>query len=83
MEALFDTRLADEPDHSDRVVIQPLYGGSLRPVYQMSHTELKTVAEAIMVTVREAAFSRGLPIIVERNGQTIRQYADGHAEPVN
>lgn len=83
MDALFDSLLADEPARPGQVVIQPLYGGSLQAVRDMSTDELLTTSEVIMANVREAAFSRGLPVVYERNGLTIREYADGRIEPVN
>jgi hypothetical protein len=80
MKALFDSLLADAPARS--IPIQPLYGGSLKAVHKMNLEELGAISERVMAKVQEAAFSRGLPVIGEAGGDTVRHYADGRTEPV-
>jgi hypothetical protein len=82
MDALFDSLLADESLRSTPVTIQPLFGGSEKSVQDMTLTDLATVSARLMLTVRERAFSRGLPIDYELDNQVVREYADGRIEPV-
>lgn len=71
----------DIPEN-DRPTILPLYGGAKKSVCQMSKEEFDEVAQIIYVKVREQAFSRGLPVIIERNGQAVKEFADGRFEPI-
>jgi hypothetical protein len=80
MEALFNSLLADEPLRSKPPTIQPLYGGNEKAVQDMSLTEWSALSARLMVTVRERAFSRGLPIIYALGNQVVREYADGRIE---
>ena len=63
-------------------VIMALYGGAARPIEAMTAEQFSLAAEQVYVKVREAAFSRGLPVIIERNGRAFREFADGHFEPI-
>lgn len=80
MNDLFEPILDDATP--DVPVILPLYGGAKKPVEAMTDEELNQASEQVYAKVREQAFSRGLPVIVKRNGQVVREYADGHLEPV-
>ena len=73
----FTVLLADDASQS---TILPLFGGAKKPIEAMSEVEQEKAAEQVYLKVREAAFSRGLPVIVEKEGQTIREFADGHTE---
>ncbi|MCY7352230.1 MAG: hypothetical protein LH606_16450 [Cytophagaceae bacterium] len=73
---ILDTATLDLP------AIMPLYGGAEKPVSQMSEDEFDAVAQAVYVKVREQAFSRGLPVIIGREGQVLKEYADGRIEVV-
>lgn len=59
------------------VVIQPLYGGAAKSVLDMTPEELDQASDEIMRKVREQAFSRGLPVVLEQDGQVVFEYADG------
>ncbi len=60
--------------------ILPLYGGAAKSIETMTAEQFDVAAEQVYVKVREAAFSRGLPMIIEENGRAFREYADGHLE---
>ena len=60
--------------------ILPLYGGAAKSIETMTVEQFDVAAEQVYVKVREAAFSRGLPVIIEENGRAFREYADGHLE---
>lgn len=60
--------------------ILPLYGGAAKSIETMTAEQFDVAAEQVYVKVREAAFSRGLPVIIEENGRAFREYADGHLE---
>jgi hypothetical protein len=81
MDDLFEPIL--ENTTPDIPAILPLYGGAEKSVRDMTSDEFHTIAGSIMTKVREQAFSRGLPIVVEQNGKVIREYADGHIEIVS
>ncbi len=66
----------------DMPAILPLYGGAEKPVSQMSREEFDEVAQTVYRKVREQAFSRGLPVVIERMKQLIKEYADGHVEVI-
>jgi hypothetical protein len=83
MEALFDSLLTDSPAPQGKVVIQPLYGGSDKAVRDMSLNELQTISDVLIANVREAAFSRGLPLVYEVAGRVVREYANGRIESVD
>ncbi len=80
MNDLFEPVLEDVT--LDAPAILPLYGGAKKPVSQMTEEEFSVAARTIYAKVREQAFSRGLPIVIERDGQVIREYADGRIEVV-
>ncbi len=82
MDALFDSLLADEPMLSGQVVIEPLFGGAAKAPHELSLAEWSAVSERVMAKVRERAFSRGLPVIGEAEGVTVRRWADGRVEPI-
>ena len=77
MDNPFNALLADDVPQS---TIMPLFGGAEKPVEEMNEEEQELAAEQVYLKVREAAFSRGLPVIIEKEGQTIREFADGHIE---
>ncbi|MCY7360077.1 MAG: hypothetical protein LH609_22015 [Rudanella sp.] len=70
------------PGNIEPVNILPLFGGAAKPLEEMTAVEREQAAEQIYAKAREAAFSRGLPVIISKNGQTVREYADGRTEPV-
>ncbi len=80
MEAIFNTHLSDNAPES---TILPLFGGAVKPIEAMTVEEFDSAAKRVYLTVRESAFSRGLPVIIERNGRVIKEYADGHVELIN
>ncbi len=80
MEALFNAFLADDVP---QLTILPLFGGAEKPVEEMTSKEFEVAAKQVYVKVREAAFGRGLPVVVERNGRVIKEFADGHTEFIN
>jgi len=80
MNDLFEPILEDETP--DATAILPLYGGAAQPIEAMTTEEFDMAAGQVYVKVREAAFSRGLPVIIEKNGRAFREFADGHLEPV-
>jgi len=57
-----------------------LYGGAKKELGKMNSKERKIVSEKIGDSIREKAFSRGLPIYVEIDGKTVAEYADGKKE---
>ncbi|CCH02860.1 hypothetical protein FAES_4861 [Fibrella aestuarina BUZ 2] len=75
----FNAPLLDEKPAQS---ILPLYGGAEKPLEKMTVDELEEAASQVYRKVREAAFSRGLPVIIKRNGQLLKEYADGHTEPL-
>lgn len=75
-EPILDNATPDVP------VILPLYGGAEKPVSQMSREEFEEAAHAVYSKVREQAFSRGLPVVIGRAGQVIKEYADGRIEVI-
>ncbi|MBO0932587.1 hypothetical protein [Fibrella aquatilis] len=77
MEALFNAFLADDAPQS---TILPLFGGAEKPVEEMTTNERERAARQVYAKVREAAFSRGFPVIIKRNGQIVKEFADGHTE---
>ena len=85
MATLFDSQLADAiqagVELPTQLIIQPLYGGSPKAVRDMDAGELRNVSGLVMAKVREQAFSRGLPIVYERGGSVVFEYADGRIVP--
>ena len=80
MNDLFELILDDATP--DVPAILPLYGGAAKPIEAMTAEEFDVAAEQVYVKVRESAFSRGMPVIIERNGRAFREFADGHFEPI-
>lgn len=62
--------------------ILPLYGGAEKPIEAMTTEQFDVAAEQVYVKVREAAFSRGLAVIIEKDGRAFREFADGHLESI-
>lgn len=54
-----------------------LYGIAEKSVFEMSDAERKQAAAKAFERAKEAAFTRGLPIIYGLNGLVIAEYADG------
>jgi len=54
-----------------------LYGIAEKSVFEMSEAEWKIAAAKGLERAKEAAFTRGLPIIYGENGLVIAEYADG------
>lgn len=75
-EPIFENETPDVP------TILPLYGGAEKPVSQMSREEFEKAAQTVYSKVREQAFSRGLPVVIGRAGQVIKEYADGRIEVI-
>ncbi|QJD81541.1 hypothetical protein [Spirosoma rhododendri] len=82
MEHVFNSLLADGAPDEKPVGIQPLYGGNPKAVQDMNPDDFRAASDAVLAKVREQAFSRGLPIVYEIAGRTVREYADGRLEPV-
>lgn len=79
MDNPFNALLADDLPQS---TILPLFGGADKPIEEMNEEERNHAAMQVYQKVREAAFSRGLPVIIKRNGQVVKEFADGHFESV-
>lgn len=54
------------------------YGLAEKSYFNMSNEERDEVSALVFERVKEAAFTRGLPIIYGENGYVIAEYADGH-----
>lgn len=80
MSDLFEPILNDPTPAAPSIL--PLYGGADKFLEAMTDKELNYASEQVYVKVREQAFSRGLPVIIKRNGQLIKEFADGHCEPL-
>jgi hypothetical protein len=65
-----------------QLTILPLYGGADTLLEEMTAEERERAADQVYVKVREQAFSRGLPVIIKRKGLLIKEFADGHTEPL-
>ncbi|GAA4458833.1 hypothetical protein GCM10023189_31720 [Nibrella saemangeumensis] len=81
MDLAINTQLA-ETGPAESKPIMPLYGGATKTIREMNEEDFARIAEAVMAKVKEQAFSRGLPIVYERNGHVIEEYADGRIEIV-
>jgi hypothetical protein len=79
MNISFNAPLTDVPGTPK---ILPLYGGAEKPIEEMTAEEHEQAAEEVYRKVREAAFSRGLPVVIEKDGKVVRVYADGRVEAV-
>jgi hypothetical protein len=75
----FNALLADDAPLS---TILPLFGGAEKPVEEMNEAEREQAAEQVYLKVREAAFSRGFPVIIKHKGLIVKEFADGHIEPI-
>lgn len=64
-----------------RPTILPLYGGADKPLEAMTDEDLDQASEEVYAKVREQAFSRGLPVIIKRNGLLMREFPNGNVEP--
>ena len=53
-----------------------LYGIAAKSVFEMTDAERKQAAAKAFERAKEAAFTRGLPIIYGHNGLVIAEYAD-------
>ncbi len=82
MEHLFNSLLVNDESDVKKIVIVSLYGGSQKTVQEMTPDDFRSASDAVLTKVREQAFSRGLPIVYEVSGHTVREYPDGHLEPV-
>lgn len=54
-----------------------LYGIASKSYFDMDETEQKKAASMAFERAKEAAFTRGLPIIYGENGFVIAEYSDG------
>ena len=54
-----------------------LYGIAKKSYFEMSEIERKKAAALAFERAKEAAFTRGLPIIYGENGYVIAEYSDG------
>jgi len=54
-----------------------LYGIAEKSYFEMDAKERKQAANAAFTRAKEAAFTRGLPIIYGENGLVIAEYVDG------
>lgn len=82
MNSLFSLQL-DLPAGNSTSAILPLFGGANKPIEEMTADEHSWAADQVYQKVREAAFSRGLPVIIKIDGQLIKEFADGHTEPIS
>ena len=57
--------------------IMLLYGMAEKPYGDMTPEERKKVASAAFERAKEAAFTRGLPVIYGLNGLVIAEYVNG------
>ena len=55
-----------------------LYGLAKKSYFDMDDEERYQASKAASERAREAAFTRGLPIIYGENGLVIAEYANGH-----
>jgi len=63
---------------NDKKGILLLYGMAEKPYGDMSVAERKSVSKAAFERAKEAAFTRGLPIIYGKDGLVIAEYANGN-----
>lgn len=82
MDSLFSLQL-DLPAGNSSPTILPLFGGANKPIEEMTADEQRWAADQVYQKVREAAFSRGLPVIIKIDGQVVKQFADGHIELIS
>ena len=54
-----------------------LYGIAAKSCFDMTEAERKKAAATAFERAKEAAFTRGLPIIYGENGYVIAEYSDG------
>ena len=80
MNSTFNTFLVDD---GPQQTILPLYGGAEKPIEEMTAEEFTIAAKQVYQKARGAAFSRGLPVIIKREGQLLKEFADGHTEPLH
>ena len=62
-------------DDADNILL--LYGLAKKSYFDMTDEERAAAAKLASVRAREAAFTRGLPIIYGENGLIIAEYANG------
>ena len=67
---MFEDYIKTEP-----ILLQ--YGIAEKSYFDMTVDERKEVAALVFERAKEAAFTRGLPIIYGENGYVIAEYADG------
>jgi hypothetical protein len=59
------------------------YGGAAKSSFDMTQEEFYNAGESIIRRAREKAFSKGLPIYFERNGDLYAEYPDGSIKNVD
>jgi hypothetical protein len=64
-------------DLKEPVKLRLLYGIAEKSYFDMTSQEREVAAAKGLERAREAAFTRGLPIIYGENGYVIAEYADG------
>ena len=67
---MFEDYIKTEP-----ILLQ--YGIAEKSYFDMTTDERQQVAALVFERAKEAAFTRGLPIIYGENGYVIAEYADG------
>ncbi|MCU0346538.1 MAG: hypothetical protein MUC59_06330 [Saprospiraceae bacterium] len=55
-----------------------LYGIAEKSIFSMTAEERKAAASIALQRAKEAAFTRGLPIIILEKGKVIAEYANGN-----
>ncbi len=58
------------------------YGGASKSSFDMTPEEFYNAGESIIRRAKEKAFSKGLPIYYERNGDLYAEYPDGSTKIV-
>jgi hypothetical protein len=67
---MFEEAIKTQP-----IILQ--YGIAEKSYFDMSNEERNKVSNLVFERVKEAAFTRNLPIIYGENGYVIAEYADG------
>jgi hypothetical protein len=65
-------------DLKEPTQLKLLYGIAEKSYFEMSDREREIAAAKGLERAKEAAFTRGLPIIYGEQGYVIAEYADGH-----
>jgi hypothetical protein len=83
MTPTFNAPLPNDDVPGSPPTILPLFGGAEKPVEEMTAEEFAEASKYITLKAKEAAFSRGLPVILSLNGLVVREFSDGRIESVD